>query len=323
MDYSYNHDKHNLDLIYGFESYLENPSESSVSSTYLKTTLSLHGLSFNAVEGSEGFVSEVKEVGRKFYEFIKRMIKTVWDFLFGSRGARDDKKVQQAVAAIDVTSRKLPEEIKKATPEVQEAVAIKAEQMVSEISVPFNISRSHDKFFNNKDGIVTDARKAGVGIGVDIPAFEREIARVNELYENLLKNIDNIKVAKNSGGMMGTISTISQAAYLGGLYKGLRDEYKKMLDPMLKLLGKANEYTDRADKHRNENPENDKLYRQGRKVTVFLADYTQSLQRSIDGCTKNVDRIAEKFDSMLIKLNYHSPAQEHLTGIHDAVEGID
>lgn len=323
MEYSPEHHEHNLQLIYGFESFLENPSENTPSSIYLKSALTLHGVTFDAIEGTEGWVDQLKAVGRRFYEFILSIIRAIRNFLFGPKGSKDDKKIAQAVTALDVSARKLPDLIKNADPEVQEHVEQKVEQMVDAVSLPFNVIRGHNKFFDNTNGVVTDAYKAAKLAGMEIPNLDVEIKRANELYENLQKNIDNIKVAKKSGDMTGVINTLSQAAYLGGLYKGLRDEYKKILDKLVPVLDTANVNTKGLEERRNSSPEADKAYRTSRKVTVFLADYVQSMERGINNCTKNVSRIAEKFNSMIIKLNYESPASDQFKDVQDIGQSIE
>ncbi|WNV45968.1 hypothetical protein [Aeromonas phage AerS_266] len=323
MEYSSAHHDHNLQLIYGFESFLENPSENSPSTVYLKSALSLHGVGFDAVEGTEGWVDQLKTVGRRFYEFILSILRAIKNFLFGPKGSKDDKKITTAVAALDVTARKLPDLIKQAEPEVQQHVEQKVEQMVEGISLPFNVARGHNKFFDNTNGVVTDAYKAAKLAGMEIPNLDLEIKRANELYENLQKNIADIKIAKKSGDMMGVVSTLSQAAYLGGLYKGLRDEYKKILDKLLPVLDAANSNTKGLEERRASSPDADKAYRTSRKVTVFLADYVQSMERAINNCTKNVSRIAEKFNSMIIKLNYESPASDQFNDVRDIGQAIE
>ncbi|UOX39494.1 hypothetical protein [Aeromonas phage ZPAH34] len=323
MEYSPSHHEHNLKLIYGFESYLENPSENTPEAIYLKSTLSLHGMTFDAVEGTEGWVDQLKSAGKRFYEFILSILRAIKNFFFGPKGSKDDKKITQAVASLDVTARKLPDLIKQAEPEVQQHIEQKAEQLVEGISLPFNVAKGHNKFFDNVNGVVTDAYKAAKLAGLTLPNLDAEIKRANELYENLQKNIENIKVAKKSGDMMGVISTLSQAAYLGGIYKGLRDEYKKILDKLTPALEAANINTNDLEKNRNTSPDTDKAYRTSRKVTVFLADYVQSMERAINNCTKNVSRIAEKFNSMIIKLNYESPATEQFKDVQDVSYGIE
>lgn len=312
MELNFEDQEHVTSVLAGFESlYFKTPDQNN-NLGYLSTCLTLNGVNMSSVAGTESFTDAIKEVGRKFYEAIRNLLQSIWNYFFGPKGNKIAQEIKQTATAVEVVAkRELPNELQKAEPEVQAKVEEIAERVIENVSINFHVTHLSDKYLNDKDGVYTDAQKAAKLVGIVIPDFVNEIANIQKTYDHIKQAIENHTVAK-TGSIQGTLKNIEQAAWLCVQYADLRNQYNKINAGLIDATKKANELTKGYDKSGKKDDDQERVYRQARKVTLFLAGFNNAVASAQAGCDKNVKRIAQAFGSMLIQLDYESRTVDSL-----------
>lgn len=304
MNVTFEDQDHTLTLLAGFESLFNGRLDDKSNLVYLDSCLRLNGVDTNAIAGTESFVESVKQIGVKFYEFIKNFLKSIWDFFFGSKGDKRAQHVKTAVAAIDVAQKEIKTELSKAEPEVVGKVEDLANNVLEKTELAFNVAKLNDRFLINKDGAFTDIEKTAKVIGLEIPDLTSEFTKLMGEYDVIRTGFENHKVSKN-GSVHGTVSSLSQAAFLANKFGNLRIIYNTINKKLMPVTEKANEMAKGYDK-KGKDEDGENHYREARKVTAFLASLNNAIAAAQTGCDKNVMRIADTFNSMFIKLTYNS-----------------
>lgn len=314
---------HNLDhadkIFAGFESMLLDPMDSNDKTQYLGSALKLNGLDIGQYDGSESFFGKIKETGIRFYEYVKRFLKSIWDWFFSPKGEKVTKTVDHAVNAVTVASKSLPKKVLEQPPEVQEEVTDKISDAL-ETPSKFHIKELGEKFTHNKNGVFTDIRKTAQTLQIDIPDFEKEFADI-EKYQKAVTEELGAKRAK-SGDLHGFVNTMSEATFMCTNYKGLRNTYLTLAKKLEAPTAKANELTKELQGVRNNGTGEENLYRQANKVLMFLTDFDRSVVKALNNCSRNVKHIADAIGSVYVLIDYNATEKRFLEEMN-SVEILD
>lgn len=315
MEFSIHQLEHSGKLISGFETLLVDPLDSSQESDYLKSSLRLNGIEIGEYDGTESFFDKVKEVGIKFYEYVKKFLKGIWDFFFSPAGEHATKKVDNATVAIETSAKKLPKVIEQQEQEVKTEIVENIDKALTE-PVKFHINSLSDKYLKNKDGVFTDIEKAAKTIGIEIPDIKDEVASIMKYQDNVLKEMDGASRAK-TGNIHGVAKTMEDAVFMAKNYKGLRNSYLTLMKKLSKPIEAANALTKTLQEKRNETSDHEKLYRMANKVTVFLVEFDRALVKAVNNCSRNVGIIADAFGSVYIKIDYKATEERFIKEMSD------
>lgn len=85
---------HVITMISGFEA-LSLRDYQNPDAQYANTVLKMNGCDLSAIAGQEGFLSAIKEGGKKFIEMIWNFLKKVKEFFFGSRGTKSENVIKE------------------------------------------------------------------------------------------------------------------------------------------------------------------------------------------------------------------------------------
>lgn len=313
MEISLHHLVHVDKMISGFENFMLDPAQDSPDVMYMKSALTLEGLDVGTWDGSEGFFSKVKEVGIKFYEYVKRFIKAIWDWFFSPSGTRQTKSVDMAAAAVESAAKQLPKimNTQGTTEEIKAEIVEKVNETVEQVkSSTFHISNIGDKFVKNKDGLFTDIRKTADGLGITIPEFTEDFKAIEVFQDRVMKQLD-AKRAK-SGDIHGTVNSLQECVYLTQNYKALRNVYLGVLSKVNPILEVSNTLAQTSQENRNQSSDHEKLFRTANKVNSFLLDMQKAFLRGVNNCSKNVQRIANAFSSIYLLVDYEASEKRFL-----------
>lgn len=300
-------------MISGFENFILDPTQDDPDVVYMKSALTLEGLEVGTWDGSESFFGKVKEVGIKFYEYVKRFLKAIWDWFFSPSGAKQTKSVDMAVAAVESSAKQLPKimETQGTTEEVKTEIVEKVNEVVEQAkSSTFHIANIGDKFVKNKDGVFTDIRKTAKSLGIEIPEFVEDFKAIEVFQDRVMKQLD-AKRAK-SGEIHGTVNSLQECVYLTQNYKALRNVYLKILAQVNPILEVSNNLAKTSQENRNQSSEHEKLFRSANKVNSFLLNMQKSFLRGVNNCSKNVQRIANAFSSIYLLVDYEASEKRFL-----------
>lgn len=282
-------------LLNGFESIMEEiPNDDT---KYVHTCLSLNGVEM-LVDGQEGFVDAIKNAGVKFYQMIKNFLKMIRDFFTGSKGRAADQAVTKAVAQGKEIAKEAPKAFQAAEPEKKEkleAAAVRLDDIAFE-PLPASLRAIDQRYTSNKDGFMTDIKKTAVTAGGMMTDFSADIDAINGAYLKL----ENYMVRRKDGSHHGFVKSVGDAAEVMELVQYLRQAYKRLQEKLLKPTEDFNELHNKLT--------DEKAKRAAQKITRFLASLSNDLGRSIDACTKLIDRIQKALAKVGVLVEVAAPS---------------
>lgn len=281
MELIFGQPEHTDRLLAGFNNLFGGENLDATDTKYLNTCLRLNGVDMSPqVAGNEGFVETLKAAGVKFYEMVKKLLKMIRDFFFGSNGAKADAavakasvEVKEAIKAVQA-KEKLPEF--KPAQELVDFIETKLDNLYDPVQI--NIRAINDRYSGHTDNYFKTIEGVAKKLGKTLPDFEADMQTVSRIYDELEKMLSRGK----DGQFNGVVSTLDEASAILEKTRALRGAYQGVLTKLTRATDEFNELG-----HHKGGGEKKSIDR----VTGFLAKFTNDISRALDSTTKMISRL--------------------------------
>jgi hypothetical protein len=287
---------------------LQSGDRKSESARYAFSVLRIQQPDMASVAGQESFTSTIVNAGKHLYEMIKNFIRSIRDFFFGSKGAKQEVAVKKAEADLKDKNKEIKEALKKNNSDgmgdsplandIRKAVS--SAEALNKVLSGDGVIISFESIIDNKKldhvtlfDMIHNSHDLGVGLSPDDYKLYQVQKEIQEFINKFKHESGITDRSPNSVIITSSYNAELAGAQLGEIFRLAR----KGLEQVNKDLEKVNNQF-----KRHETGNNEKGMAMARTVLIALSKVGSRLTDLIRLCLNTLGELEKKMNSIMSSL---------------------